>query len=152
MMLTLGPMASHDQKSHVTSYFGHLDLINAMVVLMMSLVSCNTNTGTNSITWPNKIATCSDCFDLRNAVVPFMMPLVWCDIETGSSGVIWSKMSCWTSFWSSWPKECNGAIDNIITLPKMVPVVWHNQRCHVALHFDCLGIRNAIVSFTMLLM
>ena len=40
MMLTLSPMASHDQKSHVTPHFSYLDLKNAMVALIALASLC----------------------------------------------------------------------------------------------------------------
>ena len=40
---------SNDWKSHTASHFDYLELTNAMVLLVMSSVSCGTNTG---ITWP----------------------------------------------------------------------------------------------------
>ena len=46
----LGPVASHDQKSHVAPHFDHLDLGNAMLPLTMSLASCDVSTGTNGVT------------------------------------------------------------------------------------------------------
>ena len=49
MMLMLEPVASHEQKIHVTYYFEHLDLTNGMVSLMALLASCDTDTGSNGI-------------------------------------------------------------------------------------------------------
>ena len=41
MMLTLAPVALHDQEGHAAPYFNCLDLRNAMVQLMVLLALCN---------------------------------------------------------------------------------------------------------------
>ena len=51
VMLRPVPMAPHDQKSHITPHFDHLDLINAVVSFTISLASCYANTGAMGITW-----------------------------------------------------------------------------------------------------
>ena len=43
-------MTSHDQKSHVASHFDHLDLTNRMVLLMILLISCDTDTASLAFT------------------------------------------------------------------------------------------------------
>ena len=48
--VTLVPMVSHDQKSHITPYCDCLDLGNAMVSLIMPSASCDADTSTSYIT------------------------------------------------------------------------------------------------------
>ena len=49
MMPMMAPMILHDQKGYVALHFGHLDLRNAMVPLMMMLASYNTDSSANGI-------------------------------------------------------------------------------------------------------
>ena len=46
--VTLAPMTSHDQESHVVPHFNCFDLRNAKVLLMMLLTLCDA--GANGIT------------------------------------------------------------------------------------------------------
>ena len=39
--MTLVPLTSHDQRSHIASHFDCIDLRNAMVLLMMLLALCD---------------------------------------------------------------------------------------------------------------
>ena len=65
--------------------------------------------------WHN-VKSVAPHFDLdpRNAVVPLTMPLASYKTDSDGIGVTWTKNSFSTSFWSSWCKECNGAIDKAI--------------------------------------
>ena len=143
-------MVLHDQKCHATSNFNHLDL--------------------------------------KNTVVLFMMPLVSHDMKVSASGVKWHKRSYKAPFWSFWPKECIGAIDDdicvtwcwcqwhhmikkamlhLISISLTAGMQWcHWQhywddtnadaygflwpKSHVALHFDHLDLRNAMLQLMML--
>ena len=44
-------MASHDPESHVAPHFDYLDLRNILLPLIMPLVSCDTDTSINGITF-----------------------------------------------------------------------------------------------------
>ena len=44
------PILAHGQESHVEPHFDHLDIRNAVVPLMMSLVSLDADAGANDIT------------------------------------------------------------------------------------------------------
>ena len=100
-------MVSHGQKIHFALYFDHPDWMYAMVSLMMPWASCKAHA--KGITWPEShVAYKFDCFDVRN-VVHLIKLSASHDAKAGANGVTWPKESCCTSFWSSWPKECNGA-------------------------------------------
>ena len=56
--------------------------------------------------------------------------------------------SCYTSFQLPWPKECDGAIDNIVF------IIWYHHwwqwmKSHNACHFDHLDLKNAMVPLMM---
>ena len=112
-------IASHDQKIHVAHYFKFLDLRDEVVSLVMSLASHDTNASAKSHATPH-----FNCLELRNAVVPSTMPLISCDADGSTNGMTWEKESCCTSFWSFWPKECNGAIE------KTIGIRWHQCEWH----------------------
>ena len=72
MMLTLAPMASQDQESHVACHFKWFDLRNATVPLLIVLTLCDT--GANGVTWLKE--TCYilfHCLYLRKTVMH-----LWC--------------------------------------------------------------------------
>ena len=52
VILTVAPMASHDQESHIAPHVNCLDLINAMVPFMMLLALCGA--GANGFTLPKE--------------------------------------------------------------------------------------------------
>ena len=64
------PVASHDQKCHVTPHFEYPYPRNVMVTLMMPSASPDADTGAN-IDPKSHVA---HHFDLWNSVVPLMMP------------------------------------------------------------------------------
>ena len=78
MMLTLGPMASHDQKSPGASHFDHLDLRYTVVPLMIPLVSCDADTECqwHNMTKKSDVAPHFNYLDLRNAVELFTIHCV----------------------------------------------------------------------------
>ena len=57
-----------------------------------------------------------DHLDIRNVMVLLTMPSASCDADAGANGVTLPKRSCCTSFYSSWPKECNGIINNAVCI------------------------------------
>ena len=78
--------------------------------------------------------------------MPLTVALVSCDAD--ANVITWTKKSC-TSFLSSWPKECNGTINDAIG------IMWYTSargitspKMHVAHHFNCLDIRNVMVPLT----
>ena len=77
MGLTLEPMTSHDQKSHVTLHFDCLDFRNAMILFMVPLVSCDTHTGTNG-SHMNKshVAPYFSHLGLRNTMMLVTMEII----------------------------------------------------------------------------
>ena len=76
VMLALVPMLSHDQKCHFVCHFDHLGQADAMLPLIMPLVSFDADTGAYNITRPKSHVACHfDISGLRNAVVAFTMPL-----------------------------------------------------------------------------
>ena len=84
-----------------------------------------------------------DHLDLRKVVVP----LVLCGADTGANCVTWPWNSFCTSLKSYWPNKYNGAIYDTIG------IIWCHTgasgitgpKSHVASHFDCLELSNAIV-------
>ena len=73
---------SNDWNSHVASYFDHPKLANAMVLLMLPLVSCCTLFQSS---WPNKM-------------VLLAMPSPLCHACTGVNRITWTKGWCYTLF------------------------------------------------------
>ena len=49
------PLASHDQKGHDVSLFSHINLTNAVVLLITMLESCDTDTSISCITLPIRL-------------------------------------------------------------------------------------------------
>ena len=90
---------------------------------------------------------------IRKAIMVLMTPLASHDTSTGTSSITWPKRSCCTSFLSSWPEKCNGAIDNALSitcwcqchLQLMMTLVSHDPKIHVAPYFKPLYIRKAIM-------
>ena len=76
----LVPLASHDQISHVASYFDCVNLMNAkkpVVPLTMLSASCDANVSTKCITWQKKLFCSSFWLSWStNAVV-----LWWCHVH-----------------------------------------------------------------------
>ena len=54
------------------------------------------------------------------------MPSESCDCNTGAYGVTWPKMLCWSSFQSSWLRECNSAIDDTVCIMRNW-CQWHHM-------------------------
>ena len=87
--------------------------------------------------------------DLGNTVIPLIMQLALWDANVNTKSINWSQKSCYTSFWSSLPMECSGAIVNAISITwchhqvmwMLAPKVLHDQKIHVAPDFDCLYLR-----------
>ena len=91
-------------KVHVAPHFSHLDLRNAIVPwwyhqhhMMLTPVPMASHDH------KSHIAPHFDFLDLGNTS---------CDADTSTNSITWQIKSCWTSFWSSWPKECNDAINS----------------------------------------
>ena len=137
-------VASHDHKSHVAPCSNHLELMNAVVLLMMPSVLHDAD------------AAHFDCLDLRNAVVSLtssqchMMPMLAVpDSDTACIGAMTKKVDG-TSFCSSWCKECYGAIDDTQYQVMQVNanyIMWPNKWCCTSLSF--FSLRNAVVPLTL---
>ena len=117
-------------KCHLAPHFEHLDQRNIVVPLMMPSVSCDADTDANDATWPKShVVPHFDHLDLRNVMLPLMMLSVSCDAS--ANGFTWSDKSCCTSFWLSWPKECNN---------NTVGIMWcwcQHQWCHMTKKNQC---------------
>ena len=121
-------------KSYVAPHFDHLDLRIALVPLMMPLLSCDTDIGTNCITWPKK--SCCTSFWLSwtkecNGVISIMqlilVLMVWDDQKIMlhlTSIVLWKAVVPLTTQY------------HVMLMP--VPMALHDQKSHVAPHFYCL--------------
>ena len=102
---------SNDWKSQVASHFEHLELTNTMVLLMMPLVSCDSNTG---ITWPKIILQlASVILTKQSCVIGNAISVMWC---TGANSITWPEDSCDTLFQLSSPNEQNGAIYDVVSI------------------------------------
>ena len=136
------PMASHVKKS-CTFHSNCLNLRNAIVPLMILLhyvtlmpvpvASKEQNVMMQSFqySWPK---------EQNMAFV--LLPLASCDVNTNADGITSPKMSCCTSFWSSWANKCCFAIGNAHQ-DHMLPMTSlnssHDQKSYVAPHFHYLG-------------
>ena len=81
-----------------------------------------------------------------------MIPLASCDASASTNGLTWPKKSFCGSFQSSWQIRCNGAIDD----PSGIIYWWHlwhymTNESHIAPHFNCLDLRNALIPLMTLL-
>ena len=57
------------------------------------------------------------------------MQLASYDSNASTKGITWLKKSCFTSIWSLWPNEGNGAIDNTTDITKLyLDTVWTKSR------------------------
>ena len=117
----------HMTESCVAPYFDSLDLANTMVLLMMSLASCDVDADANSITWQKShVKPCSEHLDVMSTVVLLTMPMSLCDIVAGISGVIWLMKSYCKWFWSFSPNECSDTIDDAISI-MCCQCQWHHM-------------------------
>ena len=84
--------------------------------------------------------------------------LSWLTECSGAISIMWFQYQwCQTVMmhliWLSWSKECSATIGNAFS------ILWSNNsasgitwpKSHVAPHFDCLGVRNVVVPFTLLM-
>ena len=148
MMLMLVPTVSNDWKSHVTSHFNHLEVINAVVLLMIASVLCDTKCW-HHMNQKSQVVPCFYHLDLTNKMVPLTIPSVSWDTHTDLNSVIWPKQLCHTLFQLSLPNEQmvplmiqlashgSNAITNDIAWQKMSCftsfwTLWHNK-CNCAI-------------------
>ena len=123
-------------KSHAVSHFDHLEIRNVMVSLTMTLASCDANVNASSVTQPRcHVVPCFSYLDLHNAVVPLMTFSTSCDVNTGSNSVTWPKRLHYTSFQSSWSKECSNTIDDVISI---MWCEWHHMTKKCCTSFQSL--------------
>ena len=75
----------------------------------------------------------------------------WCQYHVRLNGSTWLKKSCCASFQLSCPKESKGVTDDSIS--EMWCWCWHQWNAwmisHVAPHFNCPDVRNAMVPVMM---
>ena len=120
-----------------------------MLPLMIPSALCDANASANALTWPKRSFTLH--FDWLAQEIQWCHWCHWCHVmltpmpmasfDTNLTCVTWPKMSCCSSFWSSWPKECNCAIDVAISIKccqMLMPMASH------APHFSCLDISNSV--------
>ena len=110
----------HMTKKVMLPCFNHLDQTKIMKSLGVPSVLCDAHTDANSTTWPKE--SCQMLFQLTShdeKMALFMMQLASHDNNTGTNCTIWLKKSYFTSFWSLWPNECNGAIENNTYITKI---------------------------------
>ena len=126
---TMPTLVSHDEKklcytsfqiSWYNEQYGAID--NGISVFMLALMSTASHDKNSHVT------PCSNFHHLINKMVPLMMHLALYDSNAGTNVITWLKMSYFTSFWSLWPNEWNGAIDNTIgTTKKCLDIFRHVQ-------------------------
>ena len=113
MVLLTVPLVSHDAedsakvsnewKSHVASQFQSSWTNKCSGAVIMSSVSCDTNTG---ITWLKGYGVpCFTCLDLANKMVPLTVSSVPGDACTGANSITWPKESHHTLFQLFSPNE-----------------------------------------------
>ena len=80
---------SDDPKKSCCIYFNHHDLCNAMVQLMMLLVSCNPDGSTTSITRPKKVMFCliSIMIELRECYSAIDDNIGTCDTDATTNDI-----------------------------------------------------------------
>ena len=147
LMSVLMPVASHDQKSHVTCYFNYLDLRNAVVPLMILFISCDTEANTNGITWPNcHVAALFYCIDVMNSVVPLTMSLAYV-LQTLMPEAWYDQKSFCTYF--SDLDQTNAVVQLMILLAShdtgASGITWPNESCCISFgHLDLTKWNDAI--------
>ena len=121
-------MVSHNTKSHVIPHIDQLDIRNAMVPLMILMMSCYAGAGTNGITWPKShFAPHFNCLDLRNSVVLLGMLLVSHDTNSGTT---W----CWQWYhWCQMTKESHFHLIMIILTLGLHWFHWEHHWHHIML-------------------
>ena len=103
------PVMSYDQKSHVGPHFDHLDLGNAVVLLMTLSASCDAGVSVMCITWlKGHVMPHSVCLELTNEIVQLTMP----SVSHGKNGHVASHFS-----YLDYKKA---------VVPLMIPLVTHN--------------------------
>ena len=85
----LKPVTSPEQNSDVAPHFDHLDLRNAMVLVMTLSVSYDTSASTNGITWLKR--SCCTSFQLSwlkkfNGAIDDAISVTWCQWQYVSPG------------------------------------------------------------------
>ena len=114
----------------------------------MLMASCDTNSSTSGVTLPKShVALHFHNLDLRKAMMPLTMLLASYDADASASVITWPKQPCCISVWSSLHVECNGIIDDTVS------ITWHwhqcqwchmTKKCHIALYFNNFELRNAM--------
>ena len=94
-------LTSHDQKSHVSTCFNHLDLANKMALLTMPSVSCDACTGVNSFTWPKE--SCHTLIQLSSSN----------KLNAAIDGAV---SITWQQFWYFWHHMTGNVIFNLILI------------------------------------
>ena len=79
------PTVSNDLKSHIASYFSHLELANAVVVFMMISVSCDAKVTSHD--HKDHVTHCLNHLVLANKMVPVMMQSTACDAHGGANSI-----------------------------------------------------------------
>ena len=82
-------MASHDQKRSCCTHFGHLDLRDSLVQLIMPLHDVAMMLAP-IVLYDQKghVASHLDCLGIRNVMVPLMMLSASHDADTSTNGII----------------------------------------------------------------
>ena len=89
----------------------------------------------------NVILHLTDHLDIRNVMVLLTIPSASCDADADAdtNDVTWPKKSCCTLFWSSWPKDCNGAINNALCITCCwCQCQWHHITKEIMLHLTSI--------------
>ena len=146
MVPLLMPLASHGYKCLVAPMFDHLDLGNVLVTFIMWSISYDTDIGVTDVTWPKVmlhlilIILTQKCSGTTHDTIGVIQYWHWCQWHH------MTKNSCHISLWLSWPMECNSTIYNAISIMWCQCQRCHMTRSHVAPHFNCLDLRNAMVA------
>ena len=86
------PMGPHYWKIHVTPHFSCLNLRNTVVLSMMLLAACDTDTYASDIKLlESHVEPYFYCLELRKAMVQLTPPLALHDVRAGDNGVTRQK-------------------------------------------------------------
>ena len=105
------------QKGHIAPHFNHFAWRNTVVPSMMPLVSYDANMMLMSMPIvshdpKSHITPYFYHLDLRNVTALLTVLSQLCDADECANDITWPKRSCYIPFWMSFPKECNGGIDD----------------------------------------
>ena len=122
------PTVSNGWKKSCSSKFDHLELTNAMRLLMMPLVTCDANTDITWLKGPCFILFQSSC--LITNWCHLQCPLCHVILGLVDNSITWKKVILHSCFSLSSPNEKNDTTDHHLTaMPGTHDITWVKKSC-----------------------